>query len=266
MPLTPLRFTSSEIWMRQRAADVKIKELSAQALVIEIGKVQKEICLTTGLKVEEGTAKEFVKLLIRFLLVHYSILSCGEVSLAFTLHASGKLTDRIEFFGSVLTLEHIGKILSLYMAKRAALAKKLNENTGTSIELPAPTKDEQNSSDKSFVNEYYRKYLSDEFSTVSKEYAYLVYNVLDENKLITYTTKEKNSFLYEAERLREQEISAPAINFKDRKDLNKLMEAYINNQLPNSEVILLKNYAKRLAVFSLFDQWKKEGRQKVFEQ
>lgn len=263
--LTPLRMTSSEIWMRQRANDVKIKNMTVKALILEMGKVQKEICLISGLKVDDGTAKEFIKLFIRFLLVHYSMLTCGEISLAFVLNASGKLGERVEYYGSILTLEHVGKVLSLYMAKRAALAKKLNENNSTEKELQPPTREQQEMDDMLFSNEYYRKYLSGEFSSVSYEYAHMVYDILDANKLIPYTIAEKNVFMGKAEKLRQQELTTPATGFNERRELNKLVEAYLNNLLPASEILLVKNYAKRLALFELFVLWKSQGRKRIFE-
>lgn len=231
-----------------------------------MGNILKEICLTTGLKVEEGLSKEFTKVFNKFILAHYGILTPGEIALAFTLNAANDLPEKMEFFGSNLTIEHVGKVLFQYIRKRANLAAKINEERyKQELPPPIPTKDEQEMNDKLFANEYYRKYLYHEFSLVSLEYAHWVYDTLDRFKLIRYTVAEKKRYMEEAELMRQQEIHAPPVDFHKHKEMNRLINAYINNLVPESEKQLVKQYAKRLALMDLFKRWKEQGRNRIFD-
>ncbi len=230
-----------------------------------MGNVLKEICLTTGLKIDDSTSKEFAKMFNRFVLAHYGLLTPGEVTLAFTLNAAGDLPEKIELFGPNLTIEHIGKVLFQYLRKRAILAAKINEQPQQLIESPEPTKEEQEMQDKQFANEYYKKYLNQDFSSVSLEYAHWVYDILDQFKVIPYSTVQKKAYMAEAVTLRQSEIMAPTADFQKHREMNKLIEAYLNKLISESEKQLVINYAKRLALMDLFKKWKEQDRKKIFE-
>lgn len=238
-----------------------------------MGNVLKEICLITGLKVDDGTGKEFTKMFSKFIREHYTHLSPAEITLAFTLNAAaelpgtsgGKDTDKIEFYGSFLTLEHIGSILFRYMQKRGNLAKKLREEDNLQLEAPIPTKEEQEMEDKKFANEYYRKYIANEFSTVSLEYAHWVYDTLDKFDLIVYTVEQKKVYMSEATQIRERQLMVAPADFQEHKNWNRLLKAYTEGMLPDEEKKVVINYAKRLALIDLFKTWKMDGKKRIFE-
>ena len=260
--------------MRQCATGKRIKEMPANSITAQFPKVINEISLITGLKVDPENFEPFALLFSKFLIAHYGLLTCEEITLAFRLNAAGDLegvndrnltTDKIALYGPFLTIEHIGSVLFRYMQKRGNLARKINEQPQKTIEPPPPTKEQQEMDDKQFCNEYYRKYLNQEFSTVTMEYAYMVYDILDRLRIIQLSVQEKNKYFAEAQKIREQELSAPAISFSERKDQNKLMEAYLNDEIPQTEQQLVKNYAKRLVLFDMFKAWKEHQRRAIFE-
>jgi len=239
-----------------------------------MGNSLKEILLTTGLKVDEGTSLEFTKMFNRFVLTYYNFLAPGEVSLAFTLNAAGQLpgdngrgqqTEKIELFGPNLTLDHVGGVLYRYMQKRAKLARKIVEQgTRNILPEPVPTKEQQEESNREFANEYYRKYLTGEFSSASVEYAYMVYDVLDQQRVIQLTVAKKKEYFDQAQKIREQEIAAPPVSRQEKNELLTLMDSYMNDAIPMSEQTLVKSYAKRLALFDYLKKLKEEGRTKIF--
>jgi hypothetical protein len=236
--------------------------------------VVNEITLITGLKVDEANAKPFAVLVSRFLLTYYGMITCSEVTLAFRLNAMGDLpgtngqgkdTDRVDFYGPNLTIDHIGSVLHRYMQKRANLAKKINDQRQTLSEEPPPSQEQIEMNDKLFANEYYRKYLNHEFSSVSLSYAYMVYDTLDKHGQIQLTNSKKKEYMDKAQKERDKEIAAPAISMQEKKSQNKMMEAYLNDIVPIEEVNLVKSYAKRLALLDLFKVWKEAGKLKIFE-
>lgn len=260
--------------MRQCAAEERIKDINTQSLGKKFSDMINEITLITGLKVDEQQAKPFAVLLSKFLLSYYGILSCSEVTLAFRLNAMGDLpgvtgqgkeSEKIDFYGGNLTIDHIGGVLHRYMQKRANLADKLIKQRGVSTDDPPLTPEEEEIQDKSFANEYYRKYLNGEFSAVSLEYAYLVYDTLDKRGMINLSNKQKSAYMEEAQSIRDREIAAPAISRPERKAQNKLMEAYLNDMIPREEANLVKCIAKRLALMDIFKTWKASGKTKIFE-
>ncbi|ACU61312.1 hypothetical protein [Chitinophaga pinensis] len=249
--------------MKQHASSDRIKDLPAQSLVSQVSNALKEICLTTGLKVDEGTATEFSKMFNKFLLAHYSMLTPGEVSLAFTLNAANELPEKIELYGQNLTIEHAGKVLYQYMQKRKKLASKINEQR-ISMEEPQPTQEEIDMNDREFANEYYRKFLNKEFSSASLEYAWMVYDVLDKFNLVPLSPDDKKAIFQEAQAKRDSELGAPAIDREEKKNKLNMIDAYLNDQVPVQEQNLVKSYAKRIALLRLFDQWKQAGKHKIF--
>lgn len=201
----------------------------------------------------------------KFILAHYGVLTPGEVSLAFTLNAAGDLPEKIELFGPNLTIEHLGKVLIQYIRKRANLAQKLNEQRQNQLQAPPPSKEQQDMEDKQFVNEYYRKYLNNDFSTVTLEYAYMVYDSLDNRGMMQLPLSKKLDYMKEAQAIRDREISAPAITYQERKEQNGLIEMYLNDAVPFEEAERVRRYAKRLALMDLFKVWKEAGKTKIFE-
>ena len=208
-------------------------------------------------------------------MAHYGILTPGEIALAFTLNAAGQLpgdngrgqqTERIELFGPNLTIEHVGGVLCRYMKKRANLARKIVEQ-GTRNVLPeqVPTKEQQEESDREFANEYYRKYLTGEFSSASVEYAYMVYDVLDQQGAIQLSVAKKKEYFTQAQEIRDREIAAPPVSRQGKSELLNLMDSYMNDAVPMSEQSLVKSYAKRLALLDYLRKLKDEGQTKIFE-
>lgn len=260
--------------MRQCAAEERIKEINAATLGKKFSDVINEITLITGLKVDEANAKPFAVLVSRFLLTYYGMITCSEVTLAFRLNAMGDLqgtngqgkdTDRVDFYGSNLTVDHIGSVLHRYMQKRSNLAQKINNQRQSQLEEPAPSPEQIEMNDKQFANEYYRKFLNNEFSSVSLSYAHMVYDTLDKQGQIHLNNSKKKEYMGQAQKIRDQEISAPAISFEERKAQNRMMEAYLNDLIPMEEVNLVKSYAKRLALMDVFKGWKEAGKTKIFE-
>jgi len=233
-----------------------------------------EITLITGLRVDEQQAKPFAVLLSKFLLSYYGMLSCSEVTLAFRLNAMGDLagftgqgkeSDKIDFYGCNLTIDHIGGVLHRYMQKRANLAGKLANQREDSNYDPPLTPEQIEMEDKMFANEYFRKYLNGELSNISMEYAYLVYDTLDKRGMIGLSNKKKTTYMEEAQRIRDREIAAPPVSFSERKAQNKLMEAYLNDMIPREEANLVKCIAKRLALMDILKTWKATGITKIFD-
>lgn len=251
--------------MRQAATGDRIRELTANSLLTKTANVVKEICLITGLKVEEQNAVEFTKIVNKFLLTHYGELTHSEVSLAFSMNAAGELPTKTVCYGSNLTPEHIGGVLHAYRLKRVDLATKIAEMKHPEISEPALTEEEKYEQAKLFCEEYYQKWLSRDFSTASLSYAHMVYDDLEQIGLIRFTVEEKKKFFGEAQQVRDQEISAPTVDWNERKDRSRLMELYMNDSVPNDEKILVRNYAKRMALLHFFKSCKEEGRTKLFE-
>lgn len=261
--------------MQQLANSTRIKDLPTQSLVAEMGNKLKEILLTTGLKIEESTSVEFTKMFNRFVMAHYGILTPGEVALAFTLNAAGQLpgdngrgqqTEKIELFGPHLTIEHVGGVLYRYMQKRANLAKKIVEQgTRNLLPEPEPTPEQQEASDREFANEYFRKFLTGEFSTISVQYAYMVYDVLDRQKVIQLSVKKKKEYFDQAQKNRDQEIALPPASRQEKNEMLNLMDSYMNDAVPMSEQALVKSYAKRLALLDYMKKLKEEGQTKIFK-
>lgn len=236
--------------------------MPAQTMVAELSNSLKEICLTTGLKVDESTSVEFTKMFNKFVMTYYGILTPGEVSLAFNLNAANELADRVEFYGQFLTIEHVGKVLHQYLAKRAKLAAKMQEQL-IELESPKPTQEELDMNDREFVNEYYRKFLDKEFSSASLEYAWMVYDVLDKFKMIPFTVDQKKEIFHEAQTIRDRELSAPTTDREEKKSNMNMIEAYLNDAVPIQEQNLVKSYAKRIALLTLFKDWKSSGKKKI---
>ena len=260
--------------MRQCAAEEKIKDINAATLGRKFSEVINEITLITGLKVDEGNAKPFAVLVSRFLLTYYGIITCSEITLAFRLNAMGDLpgingqgkeTDRIDFFGSNLTVDHIGGVLHRYLQKRSNLAQKLSAQRQQLLEDPPPSPEQIEMNDKLFANEYFRKYLHNEYSSVSLSYAYMVYDTLDRHGKIQLTNSKKKEYMEKAQKERDQEIAAPAISMQEKKLQNKMIEAYRNDLIPIEEINLVKSYAKRLALMDQFKAWKEAAKTKIFE-
>jgi len=242
--------------------------------VAKMGDILKEICLITGLKVDEGVSKEFTKLFNKFIHAHYANITPSEIVLAFTLNAAGELpgssngkeTDKIDFYGSSLTIEHVGGILFRYMQKRANLAKKIREEEYLMIEAPQLTKEEQEMEDKNIANEYYRKYINKEFSFVSPEYAHWIYDILDKFQLISYSVDQKKKFMEEAQGLRLHILNEQSIaHVQEYKEVKQLLADYAKNEIPISEKKWVINCAKRIALLDLFKVWKGAGKKRIFE-
>lgn len=260
--------------MRQCAAEEKIRDINTNGLGKKFSDLINEITLITGLKVDEQTAKPFAVLFSKFLLAYYGILTCPEVALAFRLNSmsqlpglngNGKDTDRIDFYGSNLTIDHVGGVLSRYMQKRADLAAKISEQPVMLIETPAPSKEEQELDDKRFCNQYYQKYIERQFSPISLEYAHMVYDMLDRLGRINLSLADKKRFFSESQEARHRELAAPSMDRDEKKEKNRLMEAYLNEDVPESEVKLVKNNAKRIALLQQLEQWKISGTHKIFD-
>lgn len=251
--------------MRQQATGERIKDMHATKLVSSMSGALDEITLITGLKVDGTYTKEFLKIFNKFILSHYHMLTTAEVVLAFTMNAANELDEKTDFYGSNLTIEHVGKVLFRYMQKRQNLAKKISEQRQEALAAPEPTKDEIDMQDKTFANEYYRKYLDKDFSSVSLSYAHMIYDVLDRFDLLQYSVKQKKEYYAKAQKARERELSAPSVDFQERKSNTKLMESYVDGILPSSEIELIKQYAKRLALFDRFDIWKAEGKKIIID-
>lgn len=248
--------------MRQCAGDQKIRDLDSSVIGKVFSDLVNEITLITGLKVEEQHAKPFAKLFSRFLISHYAMISPSEVTLAFRLNASNDLPEKVEFFGTALTIEHLGRVLFQYIRKRGLLSKKLSEQREAE-ERPAPTAEEIEEQDKEFVNGFYQSYLDGQLTNVSWEYAYLVYDSLDKRGLITLSNSQKNAYMKEVQAFRDRELCLPAVGRDERKEQNRLIEVYLNEALPAEEIERVKRYAKRLVLSDMFKSWKQEGKKQI---
>jgi len=250
--------------MRQCAADPKIRDISAQSVGKTFSDLVNEITLITGLKIEDQNAKPFAVLFSKFLLSYYGMISSSEVALAFRLNAVGELPEKVDFFGVTLTIEHIGRVLYQYIRKRGILSNKLREQREV-IDSPPPSLDQIDMDDKLFVNEYYRKYLCNEFSNITLEYAYMVYDSLDKRGMINLTNAQKRQYMQEAQEMRDKELALPPTTREERKKQHSMMEKYLNDALPAEEIERVKRYAKRMAVLDQFKKLKADGKAKIFE-
>lgn len=229
-----------------------------------MGNVLKEICVITGLRVEDGVAKEFTSVFIKFILTYYSILTPAEIVLAFTLNAANELPEKVELFFPNLTIEQVGKVLHQYKIKRGALAKKIINSGVAEIDQPKISKEDEIRSDKSFCNDYYTKFLNKELTNVSLSYAYMVYDYLEKYKVISLTNKEKQEYFQKARRIREESLAAPAKDRVERKEKIRLMEDYLNNDKSQSEINLLRSLSKRLVLFDFMERCKSKNLNVIF--
>jgi hypothetical protein len=260
--------------MQRCAAEEKIRNINTNSLGKKFSDVINEITLITGLKVDEQYAKPFAVLFSKFLLAYYGTLTCAEIVLAFRLNSmnalpgqngNGKDTDRIDFYGPNLTIDHVGGVLSRYMQKRSVLASKINEQPKEIVDTPKLSAEEEEMDNKRFCNDYFRKYLNRDFSPISLEYAYMVYDMLDRLGVMDISITDKKLFFSEAQEVRHRELAAPSLDRDEKKEKNRLMEAYMNNEVPESEIKLVKNAAKKLALLKQFEYWKMAGKEIIFD-
>lgn len=258
----PLPLSSSEISMRQTANSEPIGKLPINSLISKVTSALKEVCLITGLKVEDQYSIEFVKVVSRFLRNHYNFLTPGEVALAFHLNAAGELPTKTVCFGSTLTLEHIGNVLYSYKQKRALLAAKLQE-----LKAPEPeeklTEEEIKQQEREFAQGFYERWLRKDLSPVSLSYAYMVYDTLYRSRVLILSPEEKKQWLELAESERQKELALPATDRWKKKEIDQIMDAYLNGAIPKEEALLIRNYAKRMALFNFFEKCRNEGKTMV---
>lgn len=252
--------------MRQAATGELISELTANSLLTKTANVLKEICLVTGLKIEEQYAVEFTKIVNRFLLTYHGALTPAEVSLAFNMNAAGELPTKTVCYGQNLTIEHIGGVLHSYRQKRVDLATKIAEMKHPELVEPEPTEEEKYVQSKQFCEEYYSKWLNRDFSPVTLEYAHMVYDSLVRLGSINLTVEEKKAWFDEAQGFRDRELALPTVDRIERKKKNGLIAAYLNNAIPQDEKELVKKYAKRLALLDFFKICKEQGKQTIFNE
>lgn len=250
--------------MRQQAGTPPVKNLTSQEIVAGLAVQLKAISLITGLKIEDSILKDFTKSVMRFLLTYYGRLSLGEISLAFELNAANELPTKVAIYGSNLTIEFIGSVLSTYSQKRVNLATKIAQARQPELIEEPLTEEQMEIDEKQFANEYYRKWLNNEFSAVSLEYAHQVYDVLDHRGIIQLPKEEKDKYFSQSQEIRQKELSAPAINRDEKKDHKKLIDAYLKNQVPVPEKKLLQHYAKRLVLLDYFKTLKEDKKTKIF--
>lgn len=230
----------------------------------EIKAVLKYCFALIGLRPEQWPDELQKMVLLNFLRENYSGHSLEEIKLAFDLGVAGKFNLEMAHYQNFSCI-YLGSAMRAYQKYAAQVLNQERNRYQEVLSEPLPSPEQQEMDDKLFANEYYRKYLNYEFSAVSLEYAHWVYDTLDRFKLIRYTVAEKKQYMEEAELIRQKEIHAPPVDFHKHKEMNKLIEAYINNLVPESEKQLVKQYAKRLALMDLFKKWKEQGRNRIFD-
>lgn len=262
----PLPLSSSEISILEAGKSEPIRSLPAQTLVSKIGNVIKEICLVTGLKVEEEYSKEFTKTVVIFLRAYYSYLTPSEITTAFHLNAAGELPTKTVIYGSNLTINYIGWVLSGFKDLRSKLADKIKGMRHPELPEPEPTPEEIDDQERRFCNDYYQKWLSRDFSPVTLQYAHMVYDSLDRMSIIQLSVNQKQEYFSQAQAIRKSEIEAPTVDWSERKLRNRLIQDYLNDAVPHDEKELVKNYAKRLALLDYFKSCKEKGTQSLFDE
>ena len=93
----------------------------------------------------------------------------------------------------------------------------------------------------------------------------MVYDVLDQQKVLIISVAKKKEYFEQAQKIREQEIAAPHVSRQEKNELLNLMDSYMNDAIPMSEQTLVKSYAKRLALLDHLKKLKDEGQTKIFE-
>ncbi|UCJ07818.1 hypothetical protein KTO58_01180 [Chitinophaga pendula] len=258
--------TSSEVWMQKCAAGDRLQEMSTEVLFKGLPRALNQIGVITGLKVESSPefARAFAQEVSIFLYNHYGILTLDEIVLAFRLNASGEYGDIISHYGQNLTIEHIGRVLVQYKQRRAKLAVKI-QNQEKLPEAPRPTSSAIDEEARQFANEYYRKYLTGEMTEITISYAHLVYNDLDRFGVLNLDKEKKIGYYKEALLFRKKELGLPAATKDERKAINKLVQSYLEKQVPVAEKELVRNYARRLALLDYFKALKGKDIKKIFE-
>lgn len=269
--------------MQQVAKDKKIKDYTTSELPIEFTKLLSELVLITGLKAPFIISKDkygkeyedvtpFAKEVSIFLTTHWNYFTLSEIVLAFRFNAAselpgennqGKVTPKLDFYGTIFTLDQIGGVLYRYRQKRANLAAKIDYLKPIK-ELPPPSHEQDMIDDKIFCEEYYKKWLNGEFSKASTSYAYMIYDRLERFGKIRLSLEEKKDIFAKAQRIREQEISAPQVDRELRKDNMRILESYLNEEVPKQEQDLVKTYAKRIALFEYFNKLKGQKKKTIF--
>jgi hypothetical protein len=266
-----LSLTSSEILIKQCAqTGTRIGTLDARSIGAHLTDLVKRITVITGLKVDDSSADMFAQDMTRFLLTYYSNITIEEIKTAFYLNANEIGEDKVIFYGSFLTLEHIGRVLTQYKAKRAAVVKKIN--AGSSLpDAPPPTKEEQMVIDKNMVNEFYRKYLHEELKEVSMAYAFMIYDIM--KKLLPHTIPSadiRRKFHEEAiEFRREQLITVQQTTLHqrpkhEREETKSIIDQLIENVVPRSEEERIINIGKERTLMHMFNEFSKKGIKTIF--
>jgi len=231
----------------------------------EIKAVLKYCFALIGLRPEQWPDDLQKMVLLNFIRQNYSGHSLEEIKIAFDFGSAGKLDIEMTHYQNFNCI-YLSDVMQAY---RKYATEILKQDANTYKEMPPsplPSNEEQEMNDKNFANEYYRKYLNNEFSLVSLEYAHLIYNTLDKFKLIRYTVARKKEYMVEAQELRLKELNGTSISdFREHQEITKLLQLYTKEEVPEPEKKLLINYAKRLALLDLFKFWKGQNRKRIFE-
>lgn len=270
-PQNRLSLTSSEILIKQCAqTGTRIGTLDARSIGTHLTDLVKRITVITGLKVDDSSADMFAQDMTRFLLTYYSNITIEEIKTAFYLNANEIGEEKVIFYGSFLTLEHIGRVLTQYKAKRAAVVKKINAGSYLP-DVPPPTKEEQMVIDKNMVNEFYRKYLHEELKEVSMAYAFMIYDII--KKLLPHTIPPadlRRKFHEEAiEFRREQLITLQQTTVHqrpkhEREEVKSIIDQLIENVVPRSEEERIINIGKERTLMHMFNEFSKKGIKTIF--
>lgn len=172
----------------------------------------------------------------------YDILTVEEILTAFRMNANFQLRDKVETYGAIFNIDFASKVLSQYKGKRFSLDIKLSEIKRESETLKILGEEEQKRRFK--VIEQYEKYLQDDNAELDLANCYMQ---LVHDGAFLHTSMYKN-FLAKAE-----------------KDLERVFDRDFDKKLISFGIDMEANWAaEKLAVKYLFEQMKKSGVGKVY--
>src|ERR1044072_1729408 len=258
---TKLSLTSNEILIKQCAQQrVRIGAIDARSIGVTFSDLVKKITVITGLKVDPAVGNMFAEEFTKFMMAHYSNMTLEEVGAAFYLNANESGEDKVVFYGTSLTLEAIGQVLTKYKAKRAAVVRKLNSNSALAIEAPKPTDEQMEIDSRTLVNGFYTKFLNEELTEVSMTYAHLVYDDIQKYKPSALPSADIRVRFYEEAKIhRQEELLLPNKNGTERHAARELLKQYSSEVIPVSEEEKIINEGKRRTLMFMFNEFSKQG-------
>lgn len=262
---TPLSLTSNEILIRQCAQDGdRLGQIDSRSIGRVLSEIVKKITVITGLKLDPQTSDYFSEQFTLFIKEYYSNLTPSEIITAFHLNANESGDEKVVMYGSFLTLEVVGKVLTQYRSKRAAVARKINNQPLISIEPPKPTEEEMIIERKEHVNQFYVSYLNEELSEAAELYAHQIYLYIKKYKPELLPSADiRKRFYEEAKEHRKQELMMPNKSPSERHAAREIVKQYLEGVISSTEEEKVLQEGMRRTLMYMFNEFSKQGLKKI---